>query len=76
MKSKIHRVKVTRTDIDYNGSITVDRELCVKADLPIIVSCAQYTPEECEGRAPAVICMRKSAPDRTGHAETPIGAAV
>ncbi len=33
MKSKIHRVRVTRTDINYNGSITIDRELCAKADL-------------------------------------------
>ena len=33
MKSKIHRVKVTRTDINYNGSITIDRTLCAKADL-------------------------------------------
>jgi len=33
LKSKIHRVKVTRTDIDYNGSITIDRELCRKADI-------------------------------------------
>ena len=34
MKSKIHRVKVTQTDINYNGSITIDRGLCAKADLP------------------------------------------
>ncbi|OIO04972.1 MAG: aspartate 1-decarboxylase [Elusimicrobia bacterium CG_4_10_14_0_2_um_filter_56_8] len=33
MKSKIHRVKVTQTDINYNGSITIDRGLCAKADL-------------------------------------------
>lgn len=33
MKSKIHRVAATQTDIDYNGSITIDRELCRKADL-------------------------------------------
>lgn len=33
LKSKIHRVKVTQTDINYNGSITIDRELCRKADL-------------------------------------------
>ena len=119
MKSKIHRAKVTRTDINYNGSITIDRELCMKADLlekekvdiynvntgarfstyvlyggrgvigvngaaarlvqkgdlVIIVSYAQYAPEECEGHAPTVVCMQKSAPGRTGHAETLIGAA-
>lgn len=33
MKSKLHRVPVTRTDINYNGSITIDRTLCRKADL-------------------------------------------
>ncbi|HBA59994.1 MAG TPA: aspartate 1-decarboxylase [Elusimicrobia bacterium] len=113
MKSKIHRAAVTRTDINYNGSITIDRELCAKADLlehekvdiynvntgarfstyvlyggkgvigvngaaarlvqkgdlVIIVSYAQYAPEECAGHTPTVVCMRKSAPGRTGHAE-------
>lgn len=33
MKSKIHRVAVTRTDLHYNGSITIDRALCRKAGL-------------------------------------------
>jgi len=33
LKSKIHRVAVTRTDLNYNGSITIDRALCRKADL-------------------------------------------
>ena len=33
MKSKIHRARVTRTDINYNGSITIDRGFCAKADL-------------------------------------------
>jgi len=33
MKSKIHRVAATQTDIDYNGSITIDSELCRQADL-------------------------------------------
>ena len=27
MKSKIHRAAVTQTDVNYNGSITIDREL-------------------------------------------------
>ena len=119
MKSKIHRVAVTQTNVNYNGSITIDRGLCAKADLLehekvdiynvntgarfstyvlygdkgvigvngaaarlvqkgdllIIVSYAQYAPEECEGHAPTVVCMRKSAPGRTGHAETLVGAA-
>lgn len=119
MKSKIHRAAVTQTDINYNGSITIDRELCLKADLlenekvdiynvntgarfstyvlygrkgiigvngaaarlvqkgdlVIIVSYAQYSPEECVGHVPTVVCMQKSAPGKTGHAETLIGAA-
>ena len=113
MKSKLHRVPVTQTDIDYNGSITIDRELCRKADLLehekvdiydvnngarfstyvlygdrgvigvngaaarlvqkgdllIIVSYAQYSEEECRGHRPAVVCLKKSAPGRTGHDE-------
>lgn len=119
MKSKIHRAAVTQTDINYNGSITIDRELCLKADLlenekvdiynvntgarfstyvlygrkgiigvngaaarlvqkgdlVIIVSYAQYAPAECAGHVPTVVCMQKSAPGKTGHAETLIGAA-
>jgi len=119
MKSKIHRVKVTRTDINYNGSITIDRALCAKADLLenekvdiynvntgarfstyvlygdkgvigvngaaarlvqrgdllIIVSYAQYAQEECEGHVPTVVCLQKSLPGFTGHAETLLAAA-
>lgn len=33
LKSKIHRAKITSTDINYEGSITIDRELCRKANL-------------------------------------------
>ncbi|MCX7641367.1 MAG: aspartate 1-decarboxylase [Elusimicrobiales bacterium] len=33
MKSKIHRAKITSTDIDYEGSITIDHQLCKKANL-------------------------------------------
>ncbi len=99
LKSKIHRIKVTRTDLTYNGSITIDRSLCRKAgllehekvdvydinngarfstyvlygrkgvvgingaaarmaqtgDLVIIVSYAQYTPEECRSHKPVII---------------------
>ncbi len=119
MKSKIHRVGVTRTNINYNGSITIDRTLCAKADLLenekvdiynvntgarfstyvlygdkgvigvngaaarlvqrgdllIIVSYAQYAPEECEGHEPTVVCMQKSLRALTGHAETLLAAA-
>ena len=33
LKSKLHRVKATRTDINYKGSITIDKKLCLKADI-------------------------------------------
>ena len=33
LKSKIHRAKITQTDINYNGSITIDKTLCKKADI-------------------------------------------
>ncbi len=33
MKSKIHRATVTDADLDYVGSVTVDRDLMDAADL-------------------------------------------
>ncbi|MAH05331.1 MAG: aspartate 1-decarboxylase [Pseudomonadota bacterium] len=33
LKTKIHRATVTQTDIDYNGSITIDRDLMDQAGL-------------------------------------------
>lgn len=33
LKSKIHRARVTDSNIDYHGSITIDSELCAQADL-------------------------------------------
>jgi aspartate 1-decarboxylase len=33
LKSKIHRARVTDSDIDYEGSITIDRELLEAADI-------------------------------------------
>lgn len=33
LKSKLHRVTVTRADLDYEGSITIDRDLMDAADL-------------------------------------------
>ena len=32
-KSKIHRAKVTQTQLHYEGSITIDEELMEKADI-------------------------------------------
>jgi aspartate 1-decarboxylase len=33
LKSKIHRARVTRVDIDYEGSITIDSSLMEEADI-------------------------------------------
>ena len=33
LKSKIHRARVTETNIDYEGSITIDKKLMVEADI-------------------------------------------
>ena len=33
LKSKIHRARVTETNLNYEGSITVDEELMKKADI-------------------------------------------
>jgi len=33
LKSKIHRATVTGARIDYEGSIAVDKELCILADM-------------------------------------------
>ena len=33
LKSKIHRARVTETNIDYEGSITIDQRLMAEADI-------------------------------------------
>jgi len=33
LKSKIHRARVTQVDIDYAGSITIDKKLMEEADI-------------------------------------------
>lgn len=33
LKSKIHRARVTRANIDYEGSITIDKKLMAAADI-------------------------------------------
>jgi len=33
LKAKIHRARVTRTDLDYEGSLTIDEELMQAADI-------------------------------------------
>jgi aspartate 1-decarboxylase len=33
LKSKIHRARVTNLNIDYEGSITIDKKLMLEADI-------------------------------------------
>jgi aspartate 1-decarboxylase len=33
LRAKLHRARVTRSELDYMGSITIDRDLLVAADL-------------------------------------------
>lgn len=33
LKSKIHRIKVTQTELGYEGSITIDADVLFKADI-------------------------------------------
>ncbi len=33
LKSKIHRATVTFADLNYEGSITIDKSLCIEADI-------------------------------------------
>ncbi|HXZ29652.1 MAG TPA: aspartate 1-decarboxylase, partial [Dehalococcoidia bacterium] len=33
LKSKIHRARVNRVDLDYEGSITIDRSLMEASDI-------------------------------------------
>jgi aspartate 1-decarboxylase len=33
LRAKIHRATVTSADIDYEGSISIDRELCIAAGM-------------------------------------------
>ncbi len=35
LKSKIHRVRLTKVDIDYEGSISIDRDLMDAAQLEV-----------------------------------------
>ena len=68
LKSKIHRARVTRVDIDYEGSIAIDKELMDEADiLPYeqvqvlnINNGARFTTYAIEGE-PGEICINGAA---------------
>ena len=68
LKSKIHRARVTNGDIDYEGSITIDRKLMEEADiLPYeqvqvlnINNGARFTTYAIEGES-GEICLNGAA---------------
>jgi len=70
LKSKIHRARVTETNIDYEGSITIDKKLMEEADiLPYeqvevlnINNGARFTTYAIEGeRESGEICINGAA---------------
>jgi len=70
LKSKIHRARVTETNIDYEGSITIDTKLMEAADiLPYeqvevldINTGARFTTYAIEGKAGSgEICLNGAA---------------
>ena len=68
LKSKIHRARVTETNIDYEGSITIDRKLMEEADmLPYeqvevlnVNNGARFTTYTIEGKC-GEICLNGAA---------------
>jgi aspartate 1-decarboxylase len=68
LKSKIHRARVTYANIDYEGSITIDRRLMEAADiLPYeqvhvldVNNSARFTTYALEGE-PGEICLNGAA---------------
>ena len=70
LKSKIHRARVTDANIDYEGSITIDKKLMTEADiLPYeqvhvlnINNGARFTTYAIEGEAGSgAICLNGAA---------------
>ena len=68
LKSKIHRARVTQLNIDYEGSVTIDRRLMEEADiLPYeqvqvlnINNGARFTTYAIEGKS-GEICLNGAA---------------
>jgi len=70
MKSKLHRATVTQADLDYEGSITIDRDLIDEAgfllneqvDVLDVTNGNRLTTYVIEGeRGSGVICMNGAA---------------
>ena len=68
LKSKIHRARVTRANIDYEGSVSIDRKLMEEADiLPYeqvqvlnLNNSARFTTYAIEGES-GEICLNGAA---------------
>jgi len=69
LKSKIHRARVTQLNIDYEGSITIDKKLMEEANiLPYeqvqvlnINNGVRFTTYAIEGEASGEICLNGAA---------------
>ena len=80
LKSKIHRARVTQLDIDYEGSITIDRKLMQSADiLPYeqvevldINNGARFTTYAIEGQESGEICLNGAAARLAARGDTVI----
>ncbi len=80
LKSKIHRARVTQCNIDYEGSITIDRHLMQLADiLPYeqvevldINNGARFTTYAIEGDEGGEICLNGAAARMVAKGDTVI----
>jgi aspartate 1-decarboxylase len=78
LKSKIHRARVTEVNIDYEGSITIDKKLMEEADiLPgeqvqvlNVDNGACFTTYAIEGEASGEICLNGAAARLTAKGDT------
>ena len=78
LKSKIHRARVTRCNVDYEGSITIDKDLIEAADLLTyeqvnvlnINNGARFTTYVIEGeRGSGEICLNGAAARLVGKGD-------
>jgi aspartate 1-decarboxylase len=78
LKSKIHRARVTEVNIDYEGSITIDKKLMEEADiLPgeqvqvlNVNNGARFTTYAIEGEASGEICLNGAAARLAARGDT------
>ena len=63
MISKIHRARVTNTDLDYYGSISIDEEILIKANLRENQKVEIYNCTNGNRLSTYVICADKGSKD-------------